>query len=113
MASYWLFAVVVIALGSVIYGSLTPGHLRPRSGLDGHVEHVLAYLILGLALMVFVESFERLAILLVVLLGLAAAVELLQRWIPGRSCRWTHFLASCAGVAGATIVGAGKLTLNY
>lgn len=112
MASYWLFAAAVLALAGVFYGSLVPGQLRPRSGLDGHVEHVLAYLVLGLVLMAFVQSYMMLAIMLLLLLVLAAAMELLQRWIPGRSCRWSHFLASCAGGGAAVLVGAGKLVIS-
>jgi VanZ family protein len=112
MASYWFFAATVLALAGVLYGSLVPGHLRPRSGLDGHIEHILAYLVLGLVLMAFVESYAMLTVMLVLLLILAAVMELLQKWIPGRSCRLTHFLASCAGGGAAVIIGAGKLVFS-
>ena len=103
MIPYWLAAGTALL---VLYGSLTPGWLRPRSGLDGHIEHLIAYAVLGFSILVFVASPQDLLLMQIVLIAVAAAMETAQRWIPGRSCRLSHFLASCAGTIIATLTGA-------
>lgn len=112
MATYWFAILVSLGIGGVIYGSLVPGHLRPRSGLDGHIEHALAYFVLGVLLLAFIQDFAALGLLLLLLLIFAAMMEILQIWIPGRSCRFTHFMASCLGAWGAVAVGAGTMLLS-
>ncbi len=107
-----LFALTLFLLGVVglLYGSLVPGRLRPRSGLDGHIEHGLAYALGGAALLPLLSSPLHVLTAGAGLVALAAVLEFAQRWIPGRSCRMTHFLASASGVLVPTAAG---LALTY
>lgn len=104
MMACWL--VASIALLGVLYGSLVPGWLRPRTGIDGHIEHALAYVVLGLSLLLFLAGPDDLLLMLAALVALAAVMELAQHFIPGRSCRFSHFLASCAGSVLSALAGA-------
>ena len=78
----------------VFYGSLITGRDRPRSGLDGHIEHALAYGVSSVIVLPFLVARHLAAIFM---LTLAGVLELAQLWIPGRSCG-VNFLASGAGV---------------
>jgi hypothetical protein len=97
--------ICLLALGIVFYGSLVPGRYRPRIGLDGHIEHALAYAFCGVALLPFLNTTTAILIAGAAMVALAAILELLQLWIPGRSCRLTHFLASAAGAIASSIAG--------
>ncbi len=87
-----------VAVGLILYGSLVPGRLRPRSGLDGHVEHGLAYALCMTLVLPFAGNPWAIAVLSIAMIAAAAILETAQHWIPGRSGRLTHFLASAVGV---------------
>jgi len=99
----YIYALAFITVATLGYCSLVPGWLRPRSGLSGNTEHMLAYFVAAM-LVVTVFSSAYVAALLV-LITLAAAFETGQRWIPGRTAAVPHFLWSCGGIlAGAAFM---------
>lgn len=77
--------------------SLMPAEQMTRSGLGGHVEHVLAYA--GTALTVAMAYAQRgVSRIMYVLLGYAGCLEFLQRFSPGRTSSFLDFTMSGAGV---------------
>ena len=80
--------------------SVVPGENRPQSGVaPGYVEHVLAYLLTA-GLLAFGYSGKTSRLLICALLvGLAAILEAVQIWIPGRNSEFTGFAASAVGCA--------------
>ena len=77
--------------------SLTPAEQMMRTGVGGHVEHVLAYA--GTAFitaMAFAErGFSRVIMALIVYAG---GLEFLQRFSPGQTSSIGDFMFSSAGV---------------
>ena len=81
--------------------SLSPPSVRPTTGAAHDLEHFLIFLATG---MTFGFDYSRRAGLLTIALPIfAAAIELAQRWVPGRHARMSDFLvdaaSSCVGVA--------------
>ncbi len=105
MMNNFVVAVCLLALAGLLYGSLVPGRMRPRSGLEGHIEHGLAYGLGGAALLPLLSGPMHVLLAGAGLIALAAVLEIAQSWIPGRSCRMTHFLASASGVLVPTVAG--------
>jgi VanZ family protein len=103
--TFIVIAICLLAFAGVLYGSLVPGQYRPRSGLDGHIEHAFAYAVSTATFLPFLSTLQQLLIVGGGMLALAGVLELAQLWIPGRSCRLTHFLASAAGALVPVIAG--------
>lgn len=96
------------ALAAVAVMSLLPEKaLPPMPDVSDKVEHAVAYAVLaGLAALSWRQGRELLlAFAALILMG--AAIEILQRWIPGRSGEWLDFAADVAGV----LIGAAASTL--
>jgi VanZ family protein len=99
-AAGWLAVFIISVL------SLVPGQGRPQSGLPGGFEHLSAYFIAALLLVVGYpdrNTWAKLALLLIVLSG---ALEILQLWVPGRRSELAGFLASSSGATLGTLAGA-------
>ena len=77
--------------------SLVPGDARPDTGLPGQIDHIIAYCgtagLLGLGYPAAKLRFG----MIVMLVSLAATLEVAQRWIPGRHPQFIDFAASVAG----------------
>ena len=83
--------------------SLLPGEEMVRTDLGGHVEHVLAY---SITVLIAAYAYNSIAPYQVfgALTLLAACLEYLQRFSPGRHSRLIDFLFSALGVGvGAAI----------
>jgi VanZ family protein len=93
------FACIVV----LIVLSLLPGNERPHTGSPGQFEHAVAYfgtaafLALG-----FRKTTDRVTTILL-LIGLAAVLEVIQLAIPGRNSQMIDWLASSLG-AGAGVL---------
>jgi VanZ family protein len=105
-----LIAAVGRAMGTVcvlaiIVLSLLPGGARPNTGPPGQIEHSVAYF--GTAVFLafgFRTSRARLAAV-ALLVALAAALEVLQLWVPGRHSQFIDLFASSFGAGmGALVV---------
>lgn len=84
--------------------SLLPADEMLRTGIGGHTEHVVAYTLTTLAV-AHSRRHGRLALVSGALIAYAAALEFLQRFVPGRSSELIDLLFSIAGVAtGASII---------
>jgi VanZ family protein len=96
----WFCLIAVAVL------SLTPSEQMLRTGLSGHVEHVLAYA--GTAFITALAFAERgLSRIAMALLIYAGGLEFLQRFSPGRTSSIWDFMFSSAGV----LIGAGVFAL--
>jgi VanZ family protein len=97
----WLLAA------AVAFATLGPPRFRPHAAITHDGEHVLAFILLGLA---FALAYPRqripTAAISVVLIGV---LELLQLFAPGRHARLEDFvvdaLAALAGFAIAAVTG--------
>jgi hypothetical protein len=93
-------------IAAIVTLSLVPGYLRPHTGFPGKAEHFAAYACTGFALsFAYIKFRERVAAWAA--LGAASLIlELLQRWIPGRSPDMRDALASTTGLTGGLVLGA-------
>lgn len=106
-----LFAWLLAA--AVTFATLGPARYRPHANITHVGEHVLAFVLIGLA---FALAYPKQRLLVagisVVPIGI---LELLQLFVPGRHARLEDFivnaLAALAGFALVTIVG--WLTREY
>jgi VanZ family protein len=82
---------------AIVVVSLVPGDARPDTGLPGQIDHIIAYCgtagLLGLGYPAAKLRFG----MIVMLVSLAATLEVAQRWIPGRHPQFIDFAASVAG----------------
>jgi VanZ family protein len=76
--------------------SLIPREHMLRTGLGGHIEHVLAYL--GTALVVASAYGSRRLSIVIGLVAYAGTLELLQNFSPGRTPAVEDFAFSSIGV---------------
>ena len=87
----WACVVVIVVV------SLVPGDARPDTGIPGQIDHIIAYCgtasLLGLGYPAAKSRFG----MIVMLISLAATLEVAQRWIPGRHPQFIDFAASVAG----------------
>jgi VanZ family protein len=89
--SGWTCVVALIVL------SLVPGNERPHTGFPGQIEHLAAYCgtsgLLALGYPTVRGRFGAVAMLVL----LAATLEVMQQWVPGRHSQFIDFAASSAG----------------
>ncbi len=95
MVMGWLLLVVIVFL------TLSPASYRPVTQVGHDMEHLLIYLMLGIAFGVgYARQWWPVALGLV---GFTAAVEFAQLFVPGRHARLSDFVidaaAVCLGVA--------------
>jgi hypothetical protein len=87
-----LFAWLLAA--AVTFATLGPPHLRPHSDLGQDGEHVLAFVLIGLAFGSAYNQSRLLTSLTAVLM--IGVLEILQLWAPGRH-EDRRFCRRCAG----------------
>jgi VanZ family protein len=96
----WACIIIVAVL------SLVPAEQMTRTGLSGHVEHVLAYV--ATAFITATAYGERTIIwVIIALLTYAGVLEFLQRFSPGRTSSLEDYLFSGVGV----LIGVGAFVL--
>lgn len=93
-AAGWLFA------GAILVLSLSPPSFRPTTGAANGLEHFMIFLGTGMA---FAFGYPRqLRSLLIASPAFAAAIEVVQNWVPGRHARMGDFVvdvvAACWGI---------------
>ena len=94
-ASAWLLALAIVVL------SLVPPSYRPITEASHNIEHFAIFLATGFAFCVaYPDRHFALATGLVIFCG---AIELAQRWVPGRHARLSDFIVDAA----ATCIGLG------
>src|SRR4051812_41397181 len=87
-----------LGVGLIIILSLVPGSNRPNSSMPGQLEHVTAYLFCSILLLRACAP-EQWGARLLFLCGLAAALETVQLFVPGRTSRLIDLGSSLAGAA--------------
>ena len=94
-AAAWLLA------GTIVVLSLRPASVRPMTGAQHDLEHLLIFLATGMAFGFGYPDRFRLPTI-IAQPTFAAAIEVAQIWAPGRHARMSDFLvdaaASCVGV---------------
>jgi VanZ family protein len=85
------YVVVLIVL------SLLPGNERPHTGLSGQLEHTVAYFGTAVFLALGFRSIADRVATVALLVGAAAAFEMIQRLVPGRHAQLIDWLASSLG----------------
>ncbi len=84
-------------IGLLVVLSWLPGDAMVRTGVSGRIEHAVAYcgtaVVMGLAY----RDRPRLGVQSVLLVALAAILEIGQLYVPGRSSTFLDFAASGTG----------------
>ena len=92
-------------VGAIIALSLTSGTLRPQTGFSGYIEHFSAYAIVAALLALGWTSQSQRNAIIVGSFALAAALEALQLWVPGRTGdALSAIVSGAAGMFGVLIV---------
>lgn len=98
--SGWLLVLAAVFL------TLAPRTLRPQTGVEHHLEHVLAFALVGLAFGLGYPGRRPLLALVGVLM--AALLEVVQAWAPGRHANLSDFIVNAIGV-GAGLAAAALI----
>jgi VanZ family protein len=100
-----LAAWVLLAL--IVYVTVSPIHQRPTPLTSSSVEHLAAFLVLGV---LFCLGYpRRLALMWLIVLGSAVLLELLQLVTPDRHARIADAIEKMAGGAFGILVGRAML----
>ena len=90
-----------LLLGVIVFLTLSPASYRPVTKVGHNLEHLLIYLALGITF--GIGYARRWGLLTLGLVGLTAAVEFAQLFVPGRHARLKDFVidagAVCLGIA--------------
>jgi uncharacterized membrane protein YccC len=85
-----------LLVSAAVFLTLAPRTFRPQTGVEHHLEHVLAFALLGLA---FGLGYPGRRLLLALLgVAMAALLEVLQSWAPGRHANLSDFIMNAIGV---------------
>ena len=95
-------AIGLACVAVIMVLSLLPADERPHTGSSGQLEHTVAYFGTAVFLASGFRTMRDRVAAIVSLIGLAAALELIQRFIPGRHSQVIDWLASSLG-AGAGV----------
>src|SRR5438105_2293440 len=87
----WAAVILVVVL------SLAPSHLRPHILAIGQLEHLIAYGLVATLLAVACRTGRHFVTVCVSLPLCAAALEILQNFVPGRDPKFIDFAAGTAG----------------
>jgi VanZ family protein len=88
-AAAWLLAVAIAVM------SLVPPSYRPVTDASHGVEHLVSFLMLGMAFGLGYS--EKRSVVPAGLLVFCSAIELAQFWVPGRHARLSDFVMDTAG----------------
>jgi VanZ family protein len=96
----WLLVLAAVFL------TLAPRSFRPITGVEHHLEHFLAFTILGL---VFATGYpSRRLVLALAGIAMAGLLETFQSWAPGRHANVSDFamnaIGICVGVAFVAVI---------
>jgi VanZ family protein len=96
----------------ICYLALTPTPPQEASFGWDKANHTLAFLALTLAGCLGFRGARRGTLwVLLGIFGLGCAIELVQLFVPGRSCEWQDLLADSAGIALGLAVALAALRL--
>ncbi len=90
-------AAGVLAVCLVVVLSVIPGHMQIRTEAPKAVEHFAAYFLTGLIVARALGSYCRAWLLIGFFMVLAAALEICQLWVPGRTFEVSDWAASALG----------------
>jgi VanZ family protein len=96
-ADYLIRIAAVVSVCMIIYLSLIPGSMEVRTGAPKTLEHLVAYLLSGLALAQAFAGHRRAPMVIVFLIMLAGSLEVFQYWVPGRTTDVKDWEASSLG----------------
>ena len=116
-ATAWI-AIALIAYGTLthvgfvyaIYFKLSPFLMQPAMQTYAHLEHVIAFAVLG-ALFYFAYP-RHLLLVCCIVLGAAALLEILQTTTPDRHGTWVDALEKMAGGAAGIALAKGIIQLR-
>jgi hypothetical protein len=94
------FACIVL----LVMLSWLPSTAMVRTGADGHIEHATAYFLTATIMALAYREAPRLGVQFVLLVTLAAVMEVGQAYVPGRTSSVLDFAASSAGVAAGSLL---------
>jgi VanZ family protein len=95
-----------LLVSAAVFLTLAPRSFRPQTGVEHHLEHLLAFALLGLA---FGLGYPGRRLLLALLgVAMAALLEVLQSWVPGRHANLSDFTMNAIGV-GAGLAAAALI----
>ncbi|MDY0872580.1 VanZ family protein [Dongia rigui] len=95
-------ALLLLAIATVLYGSLAPSLAPPGGGVIDKFEHAGAYGVLSVLALLAFETRRRQIVALVFLFCLGIAIELMQGYLGGREASALDQAANTLGILLAT-----------
>ena len=92
------FGLLLLAVATVIYGSLAPSMAPPGGGIIDKFEHAGAYGVLSVLALVAFQRRQRQVAALVGLFCLGVAMELMQGYLGGREASALDQAANTLGI---------------
>ena len=105
-AAAWLCVLGIMVV------SLVPVALRPHIMADKHHEHFAAYLLCACCIALGYPRLRQVMASALILTALAAGLEFVQAWIPGRTPSVGDWASSAAGVCCGLLTGLGYLAFH-
>lgn len=89
----------LLGLMLIVIASVIPANVQVRTGAAKELEHFGAYGLVAVLLALGSRDQRQGLILTALLLGMAASLETIQQWVPGRTASLADWEASAAGSA--------------
>jgi VanZ family protein len=103
----WALLVAVLGTLGIAVLSLVPIQLRPHVLAVSQFEHVGAYFATAAAFAIALRKPREVIGVIVFLSLLAAALEVAQFWVPGRTSRISDWIAGTVGASAGVILVLG------
>jgi VanZ family protein len=102
---WWLAAFVLVSVVAVVV-AVQPAERAPSGTGWDKFDHALAFAALGTVGVFGLSGWRHgVAWVLPILVGLGAAIEWLQSFVPSRQADWNDLLADAIGAAIGTLIG--------
>ena len=97
--------LLALLVGTVCYLAFTPTPPQLASAWWDKANHSLAFLALTVtACLAFPRPWRGVWLVMLGLLAFGAAIEVVQAFVPGRSCEWEDLLADSVGIVAGVLV---------
>lgn len=100
-----VFPFWILLILGVLTGSLDPHVKMPSVDHADKIIHASAYFILAMLPTIFFNEGRSRLLAMLAMIALGGAIEIAQRFVPGREASMLDFAANCLGIAAGLSAG--------